>query len=412
MGCVRSVNRTQIKISIPGRLYGTISAVSISDSYTELLKLLVNDNENAIEVSIINRVTMLISIVSYLFQGYKSLEELFSCGDIVYAKLKSISSEGKFEFSLIPSDVHDLIRHNNIKKNMFFSFAIKSIEDHGYIMETGIKNLNAFLPNDENNSGLGIGEIVPCKVLAISTKDQSTTIQLKSFKHNELRKIKNINEINLDYLLPCSIVDFTVTKILKNGLQGTIFDNFIAYVNEHNLNDATDTPNDYDIGKVYAAKLLYVMPMTKLTYLSLNTTISNNVLPSGTIIEDATVMRIGTGGIILKLDDENKGLITFKMIKSSINTNYDSNEVMEKYAKNSEHSVRILSYEQIDNIYMCSDNPKILKEKYFSINELNIGDIVKCIVVKHTNECLFVKFGKIQGIISNHDLCPKTTLYK
>ncbi|XP_068153955.1 rRNA biogenesis protein RRP5 [Drosophila tropicalis] len=406
MGVVRETSATSVQVALPGRLTARALVADISESYARVAKAAMAGDTSE----------------------YHDLTELFHVGQIVYGRaIKTDQLETKrvtIILSLKPADVHSQLQHTSIKKGFIFSGAIAEMQEHGYIIETGIQGLQAFVPNEESNENqLHVGQLAFLKVKQIThDKNQSTcTCQIIS-DQNKL-KMKSQNETNLDYLLPGSIVRFKLSKHLKDGLKGSIMnENFVAYINEHHLGHPLHTLQDYDLNEEYNARVLYTMPLTKLVYLTLNVEIKarpeqdvedeaedQTELKKGSIVEKAKVLRLASGGVILLLNKQSKGLISYSCIKSHYKGNYDKDEVLSKYGRKTKHKVRVLGYDLIESLYYCSDDPNVVNEKLYTLEDLHPGDLVSARLIKQDtkiNGGWSLKLGKINGIIDALYLAP------
>ncbi|XP_055923513.1 protein RRP5 homolog [Eupeodes corollae] len=398
LGIVKSVDEICIKISLPGRIVVKVQALSISDSYTKNVSEFVNNPDNV--------------------ENYKPLTEMYNVGQLVYGKVMEVKEQvnGYTEvcFSLKPSDVHSDLVHSNIKKGFVFSGAVEEVQEHGYIIETGIKNLRCFLPIEKSKPGHAVGESIFLKVEELKQHSSATTIRCKEISESHL-KIKDQIEPNLDYLLPTAIVNFTVTKHLKDGLQGTLMNGaFTGYINEHNLKEALGSIEDFKLNSTHNARILYVAPLTKFVYLSLNlfeSQESSTVFQKGEIVKNAAVHHIGSGGIVVVLNNKYKGLISMKSIKANHTGNFDMDQMLNKYTKKSKHSVRVLDYDFVGGFFICTDDPNAVNEKVFTAGDMSPGDIVTATVVGKEIKMggYTLQIGKVNGAIERIYLSPTST---
>ncbi|KAJ6635683.1 Protein RRP5 like [Pseudolycoriella hygida] len=400
MGCVSKIETTYLEISLPGRLTGQVNVKNISASYVNILNQMLNDIDNV--------------------EGYKSLEEMFTLGQIVCVRVMNVKSSrsGAFGISLsmIPAEIQSEFHHKNVGKGMLLSVAVEGIEDHGYVIETGIKNLRGFLPIANSSEQLGVGQVVFCRVEDMKSASAASTAIL-SIVDSDLKKLKHMKEPNLSYILPTTIVKFKVTKILNDGLQGSLMnDTFTAYINEHQFG-STSSSRKFKENEEIDARVLYVMPITKLVYLSLNLNDSIAVfgdeLKIGDVVDKAKVIRIGTGGVILKLNESARGLVSLKSLKSGVKANFDRDEVLQKYHKNSFHRARIVAYDPMDSLYICAVNEKIVDEKFFSVVDVEVGDYVEARIIRQLKDgAIQIKVGNIRGYIEKVHISPATPAKK
>lgn len=398
MGVVKEVDATSLQISLPGRMTARVGVADISEAYARVAQ----------------------SYMAGDASEYHDLTELFSVGRIVYGRaIKSENNERNrttLVLNLKPADVNSNLKHTGIKKGFIFSGAVEEIQEHGCVIETGIEGLQAFVPQADNTQKRHIGELIFLKVKKIQHSADQSTCQCVQLDQDKV-KIKSQNETNLDYILPGTIVKFKVSKQLKSGLEGSIMnESFRGYVNEHHLAEALHTPQDYELNEEYMARVLYIMPLTKLIYLTLNLDINvtapvdetETELKKGAIVEKARVLRHATGGIVLLINHKYKGLISYSSIKSNFKGNYDQDVVLAKYSRKSKHKVRILGYDVLEGLYYCTDDPNVLNEKLYTLEDLQPGDIVSARIVKAESKIggFSVKIGKVNGIIEQLQLAP------
>lgn len=111
-----------------------------------------------------------------------------------------------------------------------------------------------------------------------------------------------------------------------------------------------------------------------------------------------------SGGIYLKLSDTEKGFVTFRRIFNSLgnDTFVDiMNIVKDKYPRGKELKCRILDYNRLDAVYICAVEASILNERFFTKDDLTLGQLVTAYVTEIKDGGLVVKFGHLQGFIDN-----------
>lgn len=400
LGCVKAIHPTSIEVSLPGRMNGSVHVSAISQTYLELTqKYIESEGDDSKSID----------------DEYKPLTNLFQIGQVVCVKVMKVDTSKSFkihiELSMLPKDIQADFEHQSVSENMMMFAAVSERQEHGFVLETGVKNLRAFLP--ETKSILNVGGVYFCRVKKITNAQTASTatFELVDYSKNSVAQFK---EPNVNHIIPGILVKFTVTKVLKDGLQGTIFeDNLVAYINEHQLGFSGKSdkhipkePKQFEVNSKLTARVLYIMPLTKIVYLSLNlqskfevNAVGKNILPIGTIVEKAIVSHIGTGGIILKLPNA-KGLISLRSLKSDIKANFDSETLLSKYQAKSEHKVRVLHYDPIDLLHVCSVDRKIIDEKYFSCDDVKSGDLITATIQRKLDDGRYaITVGQIKGYI-------------
>lgn len=139
LGCVKQIQKLGLTVSLPGRLTSYVPITNISSPYTKLLKGIVEDN-NAPE-------------------DFSGIAKLFTVGEYVRCKIMEVVHSDsndlhKVTVSLSPKDIQADWIHAQLEKGVIVTAAVSSKEDHGYVMDVGIDNARAFLPNENVDKDL------------------------------------------------------------------------------------------------------------------------------------------------------------------------------------------------------------------------------------------------------------------
>lgn len=199
--------------------------------------------------------------------------------------------------------------------------------------------------------------------------------------------------------------NFDVTRTTKNGLLGELLDEIKAYVHDMYLQTPLQNIQDFQEGQELKGRVLYVEPITKFVFLTLRGigVVPKCELKIGQIIS-AKVLGKTSGGIYLQLNENEKGFVTFKRILNSLGKETFEDVidlVNEKYPKGKSVQCRILDYNRLDSVYICSVEAAVLNEKYFTKEDLVLGQLVTAEVTEVKDAGLVVKFGHLQGFIDN-----------
>ncbi|XP_070516056.1 rRNA biogenesis protein RRP5-like [Cardiocondyla obscurior] len=383
---VSVVSEYDLKLSLPGGLIGYVKVTDLSQSYTNLLQ------------NIVDTKTMQSS-------EFKPLSDLFKPGDYVtcYVKMltNTVSKNGKENFicdlSMEPQLINQNVRANYLTKGAKLVCTVKSIEDHGYTVDTGITNVRAFIATENVAKGKQYfpGTQLLCAIKEIETTNNTSIIKL-STKKKKIDSVKTCDIISLDALTPGTKLTLYITKILSNGLRITFGkDNNVGYLNRIYLNNPLSM---YEENMEITGTLLYILPTVKLAYFSeLTDALEKEVFNVGDVIEKAKVLYRESHKAILKLSKSGlRGYISLRR------TNVQITKFPTKFKEGTTHRCRILAYDWMEHVYICSVEEEILKEKYFSVRDINIGDILTVTVYQLTDEFrgyINVQVGKIKGIV-------------
>lgn len=449
LGCIKSIDSTSISVALPGRITGKVAVTAISQSYVTAVSRFVgdetktngtdSDSDDDDDTGVEADTTEADQAITE--SDYRPINKLFRVGQIVCVKVISVNTVNKsliaVDLTMQPSAIHANRSHTDIKKGTILSVALAERGEHGYVIETGIENLRGFLPDSNiaqsDREHLAVGGVYYCRVDSVKSSTAASTAIFKLQLNTEARKLKETNEPNVGHILPGTLTKFKVTKVMKDGLQGSLFGGaLIGYINEHQLHTTKSgkqfaEPKNFDTGAELVARVLYVMPLTKLVYLSLYLedefavnygegdaeATHGRIIANGTIVEEARVSHIGTGGVVLRLDNRAKGVISFRSMRVNIKANFDMDEILAKYSKNSVHKVRVMHYDPIDLLHVCSIDPAVLNEKHYTSGDVDVGEFVDAKIKRQTKDGRYeVRVGAVRGYIDKVYLAPSTPAHQ
>lgn len=301
--------------------------------------------------------------------------------------------------SLLPEDINSEVSSGAWAVGNVLLCAVQEEEDHGYIIESGVKGFRAFLPKKEVKTPPSIGELLFCKIQKISP----TAVTLTAFKKNEHYKIDTIDVPNMKTLLPGTIINFNIAKIMKNGLEGLVFDGSVsAYANEMYLPSKISMTDNQIIGKEVKARILYTMPLSNQLFVTLNVddnSTKKKKLNFGSLVETAKVIKQTSGGILMKLNANDLGFLPRRVIVKNLKNNFDIDSALIKYSVNSVHQVRVMDFNVIENCYLCTNDPKLVREKYFGTYDLEVGELVQAKVQEKLNDGYRLAIGNVRAFL-------------
>lgn len=116
------------------------------------------------------------------------------------------------------------------------------------------------------------------------------------------------------------------------------------------------------------------------------------------------VVAKAANGIYLKTQSGEKCFVANKRLIASLPkkpTIDIQDEVKTKFTIGSKHSARILDYNHISRLYVCTVEQGLLKEKNFNVNDLKIGHLLTVKVDSIKTEGIVVSAGRIKGFVPN-----------
>lgn len=385
LGRVIHVSDVKIKVSMPCKLLGNVMACHISESYNKLLEAYVEDKTEKV----------------------RELSQMFKPGQYIAVSVVELAP-GNTMLTTMPQHVNSGKRHTDIKKGAIFQAAVSSVEDHGYVMDLGIPNTTAFLPKKDANPEIDLdtGMVCWCAVKSVKQTADSSVVALGAAP--DCLQAARLQHKPDSQLLPGNALHFTVDSAVDNGVKGFVFDDVQACVLRQHLDKGK--AKRPAVGQKVTARVLFVMPPRNMPYLTLKNVFETTYpdleqerkYKDGDIIEEAQVLKITGRSVHMKLDHGCTAVMSIKRI--DIEEEMTDEEVIAKsYPVGSTHRVRVLNYNLSDYFYSVTDDPSVVNEKYFTMEQLSVGEIVDGHVKTVTDSYILVSLGRIHGYVGlNH----------
>ena len=283
---ISEIGDLDLKLSLPGRLVAWIPILQISSTYTDALKKVAENPEKAENL------------------GIRPLKEMFKEGQLVSSSITKVEKDSENGFykvtaTLNPTFVND---NNTIEQGNIVMASVKSVEDHGFIMDVGKSHLKAFLPLKKIKKGEvppSLGQVVACYV----TKNDGNAVVLNASKVDVT--VNDMNTLNIHQMYPGMNIEAKFQSNLKNGLE-LKFADFTGYVNVSHLNDEIG-----EIGQSVKATILYILPTVNHIHMSLQENLTFGAKSSiacptdqhkiGDLVKDCSVLEIDQRGLVINL---------------------------------------------------------------------------------------------------------------
>lgn len=404
LGTVTDISSGQLKLQMTGGIICLVDRFNISQPLTKYIKLQESHSKEG---------PRLID----LFQ----VGQQYVCKIIDRQTRKGYAEAQDIIATLDPSQLQE----DNIPATLFsipnvpLQGAILSIEDHGYRVDIGFKNLVGFLSYDEADDDgrrFHVGQVIRCSTKMVMD-DDTRILQLT----RSMDKLSKFTEdkcgqcaLTPSCILPGSKGYLTVMKVQRDGLIVNFLDEFAGFVNMYHLKeDWQDPKSKYKIAEKVKCSVLYYNPTTKLFALSLKLKKFKSTLKRlindyyvGQVIHGAKVEALyGVRSIYFKVGDlkavanprdaldEDVGT----MGKDELHTALES-----AYPEDSTHKCRIKSINYADLTLVVSLRQDFLEQTCVSIKELEPADFLEVTIKKYVKDGIIVCFGlNLRGIILN-----------
>ena len=392
LGCVSSVADYSLRVSLPGRLVGTVPITAVSRPYTAALETVAKGAEDAEAVA----------------ENIRTMKEMFKVGQpliVSVTKLERRGGEGgggghcKVTLSAAPHAVHAGLTAAALRKGLVLQSAVKSVEDHGYAMDVGVGGVTAFLPKKRTVDDLAVGQIIPALLTKGTDGGISRSISLTSDPQKLTRATVDPKiSLSVHTLLPGTAVRATVDNTIRNGVRVSFGNGLKGYVNANHLLSELEGIEE---GAAMTFRVLYVVPTVNAVYLSAKKHLAfgSNLenpfvaISVGTSLKKVDVLRSGPQGLLLKLNDTEVGFVAPRQIADDISPK----EVRAKHPVGSSvKECRVIQFDYCEQAFVCSMKKAELSQRIMQWEQLTPGEKVTCKVKEYVEggKGVLVEVGK------------------
>ncbi|KAK9086007.1 hypothetical protein Sjap_026418 [Stephania japonica] len=389
-GVVTEVNKKDLVVGLPGGLRGLVRANEASD--------LLWDNE-------------IKDLESTFLSKAFYVGKLVSC---IVLQVDDDKNEGKGRrkiwLTLRLALLHKSLALDVVQEGMVLTSYVKSIEDHGYIVNFGLPSFTGFLPRrrkDGDEIKMVAGQLLQGVVESI---DKIRRVIHFSSDPAVASKcvMKDLKGVSIDLLLPGMLVNARVQAILENGVMLTFLTYFTGTVDSFHLHNSLPTKtwkDDYNQNKKVNARILFIDPSTRAVGLTLNPHLVRNQAPPshvkmGEIYENSRIVRVDRGfGLLLEIPSApvpTPGYVTISDVAD------DETGKLEKKFKEGNHvRVRVFGFKHLEGLAMGVLKASAFEGPVFTHSDVKPGMVVKAKVISVSSFGAIVQFSS--GVKA---LCP------
>lgn len=400
-----------VEIALPNNLTGHVSIVAISEQLTSRLqedaaKEDDEEEESSDETDI-------------------DLDTVFTVGQYLRVYVVSTMDESivgkskkKIELSLRPSETNSGLRKDDVVSHSTVMASVISVEDRGCVMDVGIPNMRAFLPNGEidpsiDQAQIQEGAVFLCHVTGMGSNGNVAQLSLLQKKLGSIKDIPN-DATTINTFLPGTTVNVLVSNVDKRGLAGKVIghlDVTADLIHSGAGPDGTELESTYKIGSKVKARVICNFPNAKEPKLGISllphvTSLrrkypeadSNNlptiVLPISSLVEKCTVRHVESEiGLFVDIGIAGlRGFVHISRVKDGkVDSLYESSG---PYQVGSVHKGRVVGYSELDGLFHISFEKTVLDQEYIRLEDVPVGAVVNCEIEK-----LVVKEDGVSGLI-------------
>jgi rRNA biogenesis protein RRP5 len=415
LGRVTAITGKDVALALPNNLTGYVPITAVSARLNNRIEKLFReedtkkeeeDDENDADID---------------------LKKLFYHGQWVRATVTGTGSESAdkkskrhIELSVDPAHANGGLESENVVVNSTIQASVRSVEDHGVIMDLGLAeaDVKGFVSKKELGAAYKLediqeGQVMLClvtgkgsngKVLKLCPDAAKFSVVVPGQKNPIVATAPVV-----DAFLPGTAVDVLITETTTGGVAGKIIGmlNATADFAHSGASTGVDPTDKYKVNTKTKARIIWALPgdeegrkvgislldsvltmppaadklaeatSAKLKALSVSMA---QALPNSSIIEDATVSHVlADRGIYLTLP-ATAGVksLAFAHISQVSDARIDSlSSSTGTYKVDSTHKVRILGYNPVDNVYYVSLKQSVLDQTFLRLEDLVLGETVK-----------------------------------
>ncbi|EJD03698.1 uncharacterized protein FOMMEDRAFT_139869 [Fomitiporia mediterranea MF3/22] len=428
LGQIVAVYPFSLIVSLPDQLLGHVPITHISSELTSALEAADADD---------------VSEEGSESEGHAKdppdLTDLFQTGQYVRAVVSSVKPPGstdgqifshskdgvekasrRVELSLIPEQVNSGLNKSDLKKGHTLCAAVKSVEDHGYVLNIGLPDVSGFLrfkaqkdgSSDRRRTGSLMNTIV--EKMGDDGRTCILTDSESDFKNAIQKEVTNVSSV-----LPGTLVQALVTSVVPSGLAVQILGSFEGTIDLYHLPSSTSA-SEFKVGKKLKARILYDVAGTSPPRFALS--LKEHVLtldakkrsaesgqsvqesfPVGTMLKSVKVKRVEPErGLVVGVEEDLEGFVHISHVSDDHVPSLSSNSGPWKIGTS--RQARVVGFHALDGILQLSFRPSVLSQKFLRVDDVTVGELVKGTVKKLTESCLFVSInGNVDAMIwPNH----------
>ncbi|KAG0367667.1 rRNA biogenesis protein rrp5 [Mortierella sp. AD032] len=339
----------------------------------------------------------------------------------------------KIQLSLKPFIVNAGVKPIDIAVGTFVSGAVKSVEDHGYIVNLGINGLHGFLKNSEakmyqriknNDKPLAVGQVLTFSVLSMESNKKTVQLTVDAMKVSKALLGDKFSFSEIGSIMPGNVVEAHITEIQDIGAVGKFMGHFDATIDYFHtskglINSKKEIEETFKINDKVRARVLYIDLASQPTRIGLsnakhvmgltqpNTTESQlgskvfpgKFIPIGRSFDTVTIKRIDPRhGLLCSIDGID--IPAYVHISRVADEHLANITATGKYRVDSTHRGVVLGYDPVDGLFQMSLQESIIDQPFLRIEDIAVGSVVKGTVTKVSDKGVIVALAKnIKGFV-------------
>lgn len=230
LGAIREITDIDLVVSLPNQLTGYVSITEVSPLLSALLERAAQSDNDSTTDSNSDHLTEELDI--------PSLQSFFHIGQIVPVVIIELTSstmnqndkktKKRIDLSMNPELVNKGVQRDNLCIGATLSCQVTSCEDHGLVLNSGLKETNFFMPTEPATITRSFipGQLLQCIIIQVDSTKRNVKVALKADNHSVFEVITPM----IDLIVPGLTVDCRIDSLTERGLIVTIGDLFEASI--------------------------------------------------------------------------------------------------------------------------------------------------------------------------------------
>lgn len=417
LGYVTAITSRDVALALANNLTGYVPITAVSETLNTRIQRLLGGNDDGAEADDDEDV---------------DLQKLFHVGQWLRATVTATGSDstdagGKskrhIELALDPRRTNAGLDVENVVQHSMVQSAVRSVEDHGLIMDMGLSdpNVKGFVSKKDLGSAYKMEEVQEGQVMMCMVTGKGSNGQVLKLSPDAARFAVTLNgkggpavtdAPTLDGFQPGTAVDVLVTENI-GGVAGKVMgmlDVIADVVHAGTRTKDEDLTKKYKIGSKIRGRIIWTLPKddgsrqvgvslqdhllalppppsrlpeAASSKLRTQATQLAEHLPISSTVQDAKVIDVRSErGLLLLLPsltgEPEKVAAAFAHISQLSDSRIDNLASSSgPYKLDSTHTVRIIAYNPIDNLYYVSLKKTTLDQQFLRLEDVRIGEVVK-----------------------------------
>ncbi|RLN50077.1 hypothetical protein BBJ29_000905 [Phytophthora kernoviae] len=426
LGCVRQVTDGQnLMISLPNKLNGTVALDECSDEFHIFIQQQLKHKKMKMEKD-------------QEQEQLPALSAIFQVGQFVPCVVLATGKADKHKqihLSLRTSLLHAELSLSTLTKGTALHATVSSVEDHGAIVNLGIRGVNAFVPRKELSEPVQKGQHMLVNVLSMNTHTSTATVTPD--RSQVVKAVTRGDSFTLKQLVPGMLLNIRVDDVLENGLSVTFLTFFMATVEQNHMSMPCQQgwAASYRKGLKGRARIVSIDYISKQITLSMASHVVHLQVPEspfavGDIVEEASIERIDTGvGMLLSLkdkssnDDDDVEMEDASAKKVTTNVNWKAfapgyvhisnvsdkhvDKLEKKFSVGSNVKCRVTGFAPFDAVVTVNCKESSLSQAVLRHKDLKPGSKVKGKILSVENWGILLEVSEgVRGLVQTQHMPP------